>query len=76
MVCSCGVMIYDVKICMDWLCKIGVKFINKFIVLDEKVEIFELDYDGKCDRWNGYDVFIYSWVIDIYEVWDEVRCKY
>lgn len=62
--------------CMERFWKFGVKWMNKYIVLDEKVEFFELDYDGKCDWWNGYDVVIYVCVIDLYEIRDEVRRKY
>lgn len=37
---------------------------------------FEIDYDGKRDRWNGYDLATYSHVIDRYEAMDEARRKY
>lgn len=61
---------------MDRPRKAGAKFTNKFIAPDEKVEAFELDYDGKRDRWNGYDASTYSRVIDTYEARDEARRKY
>lgn len=34
------------------------------IAPDEKIETFELDYDGKRDRWNGYDTSTYTRVIE------------
>ena len=34
------------------------------IAPDEKIESFELDYDGKRDRWNGYDASTYARVIE------------
>nr|GMD13552.1 pre-mRNA-splicing factor SLU7 [Ipomoea batatas]GMD16824.1 pre-mRNA-splicing factor SLU7 [Ipomoea batatas] len=41
----------------------------------EKIEQFELDYDGKRDRWNGYDAS-YVYVVERYEARDEARKKY
>lgn len=76
MVCSCGAMTHDSKTCMDRPRKTGAKFTNKFISPDEKIETFELDYDGKRDRWNGYDPSTYSRVIDTYEARDEARRKH
>jgi pre-mRNA-processing factor SLU7 len=73
---NCGAMTHDVKTCMDRPRKIGAKFTNKFIAPDEKIETFELDYDGKRDRWNGYDSTTYSRVIDSYEMRDEHRRKF
>lgn len=46
------------------------------IVPDEKIETFELDHDGKQDRWNGYDASTYARVIERYEARDEARRKY
>ncbi|MBA0797647.1 hypothetical protein Gohar_008322 [Gossypium harknessii] len=46
------------------------------IAPDEKIETFELDYDGKRDRWNGYDASTYARVIERYEARDEARRKY
>ncbi|EXB46021.1 hypothetical protein L484_015882 [Morus notabilis] len=56
--------------------KVGAKWTNKHIAPDEKVETFELDYDGKHDRWNGYDVSAYALVIERYEERDEGRRQY
>nr|GMD08003.1 pre-mRNA-splicing factor SLU7 [Ipomoea batatas] len=41
----------------------------------EKIEQFELDYDGKRERWNGYDAS-YVYVVERYEARDEARKKY
>ncbi|CAM6079610.1 unnamed protein product [Sphagnum tenellum] len=73
---NCGAMTHDAKMCMDRPRKLGAKYTNKFIALDEKIETFELDFDGKRDRWNGYDASTYSKVIDSYEMRDEARRKY
>ncbi|OAE20632.1 hypothetical protein AXG93_154s1060 [Marchantia polymorpha subsp. ruderalis] len=73
---NCGAMSHDIKTCMERPRKVGAKWTNKRIAADEKVESFELDYDGKRDRWNGYDPATYARVIDSYEMRDEARRKY
>eukprot|EP00249_Psilotum_nudum_P014077 c24653_g1_i1 orf=171-1781(+) len=73
---NCGAMTHDSKSCMERPRKVGAKWNSKKIAADEKVESFELDYDGKRDRWNGYDPSTYSRVIDFYEARDEARRKY
>jgi len=59
---SCGAMTHDKKSCMERPRKLGAKFTNMHIAPDEKVETFELDYDGKRDSWNGYDASTYALV--------------
>lgn len=61
---------------MDRPRKLGAKWTNKHIAPDEKIETFELDYDGKRDRWNGYDPSTYARVIERYEARDEARRKF
>ena len=46
------------------------------IAPNEKIKTFELDYDGKRNRWNGYDASTYARVIERYEARDEARRKY
>ncbi|TXG72319.1 hypothetical protein EZV62_000898 [Acer yangbiense] len=52
--------------------------VEKFIPINLflNIEIFELDYDGKRDRWNGFDAATYARVIERYEARDEARRKY
>lgn len=69
-------MTHDAKACMDRPRKLGAKWTSKNIAPDEKIESFELDYDGKRDRWNGYDAASYVHVIEQYEARDEARKKY
>ncbi|XWS13850.1 hypothetical protein CRYUN_Cryun36dG0074200 [Craigia yunnanensis] len=73
---NCGAMTHDAKSCMDRPRKKGAKWTNMHIAPDEKIETFELDYDGKRDRWNGYDASTYARVIERYEARDEARRKY
>ncbi|CAK9140625.1 unnamed protein product [Ilex paraguariensis] len=73
---NCGAMSHNAKECMERPRKLGAKWTNKNIAPDEKIETFALDYDGKRDRWNGYDAATYVHVIDRYEARDEARRKY
>ncbi|CAI0445827.1 unnamed protein product [Linum tenue] len=73
---NCGAMTHDAKACMDRPRKIGAKWNNKHIAPDEKIETFELDYDGKRDRWNGYDPANYALVVARYEARDAARSRY
>ncbi|KAM7264049.1 hypothetical protein ACFE04_001732 [Oxalis oulophora] len=73
---NCGAMTHDAKACMERPQKKGAKWTNMHIAPDEKVESFQLDYDGKRDRWNGYDASTYARVIERYEARDEARRKF
>lgn len=66
-------MTHKTKLCTERPRKMGAKWTNKNIAPDEKIETFDLDYDGKRDRWNGYDTAKYSEVIKRYEARDEAR---
>ncbi|CAL0318500.1 unnamed protein product [Lupinus luteus] len=57
---NCGAMTHDGNSCMDRPRKVGAKWTNKHVALDEKIETSELDYDDKWDRWNGYDASTYA----------------
>ncbi|KAG6521950.1 hypothetical protein ZIOFF_019084 [Zingiber officinale] len=67
---------HDKKSCMERPRKVGSKWTNMHIAPDEKVESFELDYDGKRDRWNGHEASPYSRVIEQYEAREEARRKF
>ncbi|PPR86490.1 hypothetical protein GOBAR_AA34202 [Gossypium barbadense] len=77
---NCGAMTHDAKSCIERPRKKRAKWTNMHIAPDEKIETFELDYDGKRDRWNGYDPSTYARVIERYEARyeakDEARRKY
>ncbi|RLN04488.1 hypothetical protein C2845_PM13G01910 [Panicum miliaceum] len=73
---NCGAITHDKKSCMERPRSVGAKWTNVDIAPDEKVESFELDYDGKRDRWNGYDPSTYTRVIADYEAREEARKKY
>ncbi|OIT22063.1 pre-mrna-splicing factor slu7 [Nicotiana attenuata] len=73
---NCGAMTHDVKSCMERPREVGARWTGKHIAPDEKVEQFELDYDGKRDRSNGYDAASHFLVIEQYEARDDARSKY
>lgn len=73
---NCGAATHNAKSCMDRPRRIGAKWTGKGIAPDEKIETFELDYEGKRDRYNGYDAATYASVIERYEARDEARKTY
>ncbi|KAK6154066.1 hypothetical protein DH2020_013705 [Rehmannia glutinosa] len=73
---NCGAMTHDTKSCVERPRKLRAKWTGKNIAPDEKIETIELDYDGKRDRWNGYDPASYKDVIQMYESRDEARNNY
>ncbi|OAP06311.1 hypothetical protein AXX17_AT3G39780 [Arabidopsis thaliana] len=73
---NCGAMTHDVKTCMERPRKVGAKYTDKNIAPDEKIESLEFDYDGKRDRWNGYDPSSYCHVRDRHEAKENAREKY
>ncbi|CAL9247500.1 unnamed protein product [Arabidopsis halleri] len=70
---NCGAMTHDMKTCIERPRKVGAKYTNKNIAPDEKIESLELDYDGKRDRWNGYNPSSYRHVRDLYEAKENAR---
>jgi len=61
--------------CVDRPRKIGAKWTGQDIKEDEVVQEFSLDYDGKRDRWNGYNPDTYTKVINAFEKADMERRK-
>ncbi|XP_064181468.1 pre-mRNA-splicing factor SLU7 [Anguilla rostrata] len=53
---NCGAMTHKKKDCLERPRKVGAKFTGTGMAPDEHSQIqLALDYDGKRDRWNGYD---------------------
>lgn len=73
---NCGAMTHTSKLCVERPRKVGAQWTSKHIAPDEKIEQFELNFEGKRDRWNGYDATAYARVIDQYGVRDDARRKY
>ncbi|CAI5986210.1 unnamed protein product [Closterium sp. NIES-64] len=72
----CGAMTHDHKSCTERPRKLGAKFTSQWIAADEKVESFDLDFDGKRDRWNGFDPSTYARVVAAHGVREEARRRF
>lgn len=72
---NCGAMTHQAKFCVERPRKVGAKYTNEDIKEDELVQTVSLDYDGKRDRWNGYDPNSYTKVINAFEKADMERRK-
>lgn len=57
---NCGAMTHKAKDCLERPRKVGAKFVPKDIRPDEFVQTAELSFDGKRDRWAGYDAEAYT----------------
>ncbi|KAK3286028.1 hypothetical protein CYMTET_6391 [Cymbomonas tetramitiformis] len=64
---NCGSMTHKAKDCCEKPRKKGAKWTGMNIAADEKIQEISLDFEGKRDRWNGYDADEYSRVIDRHE---------
>mmetsp|Transcript_57467 Transcript_57467/g.136646 ORF Transcript_57467/g.136646 Transcript_57467/m.136646 type:complete len:568 (-) Transcript_57467:73-1776(-) len=72
---NCGATTHSSKDCMDRPRAVGAKWNGKNLQPDEYVEDLNLDWDGKHDRWNGYQPDDYAEVIKEWERVEEERRK-
>jgi len=64
---NCGAMTHKKKDCMERPRKVGARFTGDDIAYDEAPQpTLSLDYDGKRDRWNGYDPEEHNTIIEQY----------
>ncbi|CAH1257821.1 SLU7 [Branchiostoma lanceolatum] len=64
---NCGSMTHKKKDCFERPRKVGAKFTGDKIAPDEHMQPdLAFDYDGKRDRWNGFNPQEYQAVIDEY----------
>ncbi|XP_038550530.1 pre-mRNA-splicing factor SLU7-like [Micropterus salmoides] len=64
---NCGALTHKKKDCLERPRKVGAKFTGTGIAPDEHSQIqLELDYDGKRDRWNGYDPEEHQRIVEEY----------
>jgi pre-mRNA-processing factor SLU7 len=64
---NCGALTHASKHCTERPRHKGAKLTSKGIAPDEKIQSFELSYDGKRDRYNGFDPATYKEVMDWYD---------
>eukprot|EP01087_Luapelamoeba_hula_P011723 TRINITY_DN3224_c0_g1_i1.p1 TRINITY_DN3224_c0_g1~~TRINITY_DN3224_c0_g1_i1.p1 ORF type:complete len:639 (-),score=171.16 TRINITY_DN3224_c0_g1_i1:59-1975(-) len=72
---NCGAMTHTVKDCCERPRAVGAKFSGSDIKADEVIQSFRFDYEGKHDRWNGYDPEMHRGVMERFEKTDELRRK-
>lgn len=73
---NCGAMTHKKVDCMERPRKIGAKFSGALIAHDEYVQPkITSDYDGKRDRWAGYDPAAHKEIIEEYQKVEEAKQK-
>lgn len=67
---NCGAMTHDTKNCCERPRKVGAKWSGRDFSKDELIEQIDLDWEGKKDRWNGYQPDMYNQKLD---EWNDER---
>jgi len=70
---NCGAMTHKTKDCVDRPRRIGAKFTGKDLQADEAIVECHLAYDGKRDRWNGYDPATHAHLVAEFELQEAER---
>lgn len=71
---NCGAMTHKKKDCMDRPRKVGAKYSGANIAPDEYVQSkLALSYDGKRDRWSGYDPSEHKAIIEEFQKVEEAK---
>jgi len=66
---------HKTKFCFERPRKVGAKYTNEDIKPDDIIVNIEIDYDGKRDRWNGYNPDEYVDVIKEHELFEQEKKK-
>ena len=71
---NCGAKTHKKRDCLERPRKVGAKFTGTNFAPDEFLQPeLKLSFDGKRDRWNGYDNFSHNEVIEEYNKLEEVK---
>uniref|UniRef100_A0A7S1XGY3 Pre-mRNA-splicing factor SLU7 n=1 Tax=Compsopogon caeruleus TaxID=31354 RepID=A0A7S1XGY3_9RHOD len=70
---NCGSMAHAATDCLERPRKVRARFSGVEIAADDVISNVALDFDGKRDRWNGYDSKEYKKVIQTHERLEEER---
>jgi pre-mRNA-processing factor SLU7 len=70
---NCGALSHKTKDCCERPRKLGAKWTGRDLQSDEVVTDVVLDFDGKKDRWNGYDSSMHLKVVEQYQKVAEER---
>ena len=71
---NCGALTHKKRDCVERPRKIGAKYTGSNLAPDEFLQPkLNLTYDGKRDRWNGYENIAHKETIEEYEKLEEVK---
>ncbi len=71
---NCGAMTHKKRDCLERPRKVGAKFSGSDFAPDEHLQPdLALDFDGKRDRWNGYDPASHREVLEEHAKMEEVK---
>lgn len=71
---NCGAVTHKKRDCVERPRKVGAKFTGSNLAPDEFLQPnLSLTYDGKRDRWNGYENIAHKETIEEYEKLEEVK---
>lgn len=71
---NCGAMTHKKKDCMERPRKVGAKYTGAKIAPDEFIQPeLAMDYDGKRDRWSGYDPSEHKAIIEEHQKIEEAK---
>lgn len=70
---NCGATTHTKKDCVERPRQVGAKFNGKNLMPDEFIEDLDLDWDGKRDRWNGFQADDYKIIQDEWERVEQER---
>jgi len=70
---NCGAMTHKLKDCLSRKRKVGARWNGKDIQADEIVQDVQMTWDGKRDRWNGYDAREHTKVVQEHARMEELR---
>mmetsp|Transcript_7958 Transcript_7958/g.20097 ORF Transcript_7958/g.20097 Transcript_7958/m.20097 type:complete len:673 (-) Transcript_7958:36-2054(-) len=70
---NCGATTHTKKDCVERPRSVGAKWNGKNLMPDEYIEDLKLDWDGKRDRWNGFQVEDYKAIQDEWERVEQER---
>mmetsp|Transcript_20273 Transcript_20273/g.32848 ORF Transcript_20273/g.32848 Transcript_20273/m.32848 type:complete len:581 (+) Transcript_20273:110-1852(+) len=72
---NCGAMSHKRKDCVERPRKVGAEKTNKNIAADELIQVhsFDLGFDGKRDRYNGFDAGDYTRVVDRFDRAEQLK---
>ncbi|EME32812.1 Pre-mRNA-splicing factor SLU7 [Galdieria sulphuraria] len=70
---NCGAGTHKTKDCMERPRKVGAKWTGKDLQPDETIQDIDLSWEGKHDRWNGFNPAEYKHIIEYHESLEKER---